>query len=205
MGSCILDNNLQRSTRHCRCAICGWCWTPTAAQDPPPKTITSTDHDVSDVVNYEDPMRDDDRPGLWSIGEQRDERDAKDHADSGSSWGEAGLGSGNTAESKGGAGRSDETRGYCPEEDRRRYGGDECGQRRSGNGQAGSRTDDGPVTQKDPISNEGWSTQVEMEALVLAEKEYEIKKVTKRLDESQIQEAMEEGVDSDVLGRFKPY
>ena len=75
----------------------------------------------------------------------------------------------------------------------RRYGGDECGQRRSGNGQAGSRTVDGPVTQKDPISNEDWSTQVEMEALLLAEKEYEIKKVTKRLDEAQIQQAMEEG------------
>ena len=56
MGSCILDNSLQRSTWHCRCAICGWCWTPTAAQDPPPNTITFTDHDVSDVVDYEDAM-----------------------------------------------------------------------------------------------------------------------------------------------------
>ena len=39
-----------------------------------------------------------------------------------------------------------------------------------------------------------------MEALLLAEKEYEIKKVTKRLDEAQIQEAMEEGVGSDWGG-----
>ena len=130
------------------------------------------------------------------------EREREGKGERGKEKGERGKGKGegrrgNTAESKGGAGRSDGTQGDCPEEDRRRYGGDESGQRRSGNGQAGSRTDDGPVTPKDPISNEGWSTQLEMEALLLAEKEYEIKKVTKRLDEAQIQEAMEEGVGSD--------